>query len=152
MMRTTLIILTVFLFITVALNAYAERESVAPLIGSHFGEIVMIEAEFIAKPNTFRDQNIVSEPFLLSIYAVNGRVLKEPVVMEYDADTGMAGLESGKRYRLTAYETLSTEGYPRGWKEEASQFEYRLIHRIVIRPVGNGTGHTSEPVADRSAR
>jgi len=118
------------------LNACAEpeKETVVPLIGSRFGEIVRIEAEFIPKANTYHDQNIVKEPFLISVLVVNGQSLKKPIVMEYRSSGKVPEFKNDKRYQLEAYETIYVEGAVRGWDDEIAQVDYQICHVIVIRP------------------
>ena len=67
--------LTTIVFLVMVLTASAEKEAIVPEIGSRFGEVVRVEAEFIEKPNTYHHQNIVKEPFLISVIAVNGQAL-----------------------------------------------------------------------------
>ena len=126
--------LTTIVFLVMVLTASAEKEAIVPEIGSRFGEVVRVEAEFIEKPNTYHHQNIVKEPFLISVIAVNGQALTKPIEMEYSADTKSAIFKKGTRYQLEAYETIYIEGRPRGWDELVSQVDYHIIHRIVIRP------------------
>ncbi len=132
--------LIVGILLTMALNANAEPEAIVPQFGVRFGEIVRIEAEFVSKPKTYHDQNIVKEPFLISVIAVNGHSLKKPIVMEYRATKEMSGLKEGKRYLLDAYEDIYTFGDPSGWEKEISQFNYRVIHQLIVKPATQTNG------------
>ena len=115
------------------MSANAEKGTVTPKIASRFGEVITIEAEFVEKPNSYHAQNFVKEPFLISVVAVNGQSLSKPIVMEYSASSKEPVFKKGVRYTLEAYETIYPLGDPKGWNKLASQVDYRIVHRIVIR-------------------
>jgi len=125
-------IIAVVLFAMV-MSANAEKGTVTPKIAPRFGEVITIEAEFVEKPNSYHAQNFVKEPFLISVVAVNGQSLSKPIVMEYSASSKEPVFKKGVRYTLEAYETIYTLGDPKGWNKLASQVDYHIVHRIVIR-------------------
>lgn len=130
MMKTFL----TFLLLSLSLNVPADKEAITPYVGERFGDVVTIEAEFIEKPNTYHHQNMVQEPFLVSVLKVNGTTLEEPITMEYVTGHQRAGFKLGTVYQLKAYETIYDIGIPGEWSDEVvSQIDYRLIHRLIIK-------------------
>jgi hypothetical protein len=106
-----------------------------------------IEAEFVAKSNTYHDQNLVKEPYLIYVTSVNGQSLEKPIVMEYQRDPATAAFRSGRRYHLKAYETIHAIGVPRGWSEYPEQIDYQVVHRLVVKETeGRPGGQGMKPV------
>src|SRR5690242_16600582 len=65
------------------------QEAIRPLVAKEFGKPVVVNAEFVAKSNTYYEQNIVVEPFTLKVISVDGRRLKREVLIEYKFEAGM---------------------------------------------------------------
>jgi hypothetical protein len=124
-----------------AATTYAQ-EAIRPVVASEFGKPITIRAEFVAKPNTYYDQNIVSEPYSLKVVEVEGRELKQPVLIEYRFHR----FQIGKRERdqierpgimqtFEAYEslyqpTMFTPWLPGGVQGGA----FVLVHILYVRP------------------
>src|SRR4051794_28504851 len=53
------------------------QEMVRPRVAKEFGKPIVVKAEFVAKPNTYYHQNIVKEPFILKVIAVDGQRLEQ---------------------------------------------------------------------------
>ena len=116
----------------VSLTSFGKKQSIKPLVADQFGKIIAIEATFIEKPNDYHSQNIVKEPYLLSVVSVNGQKLSKPIIIEYISSPEIPKIKTGQKYTLQAYETIYTWGEPRNWVE-MSQFDYQIIHRLIIR-------------------
>ena len=67
-------------------SACIGQELVRPKVAKEFGKPIVVTAEFVAKSNTYFDQNIVKEPFRLKVITVDGRKLKKEVLIEYQFD------------------------------------------------------------------
>ena len=98
-----------------------------------------MKAEFVPKANTYYSQNIVREPYTLKAVAVNGRTLKEPVVIEYKLlvdEKSRAKIEQlGIPVVLEAYETLYQPPMATPWLGELEQgMDFALVHLLVVRP------------------
>lgn len=114
------------------------QECVRPLVAGEFGNPVAVTAEFVAKPNTYYAQNIVKEPFLLRVISVDGRALKDVVVIEYllEADSSeKKKLErAGIVQEFEAYETLYQPDFATPWLGEWEQgMSFALNHLLHIR-------------------
>jgi len=117
------------------------QEIVRPLVAPTFGKPVVVTAEFVEKPNTHHAKNIVRAPFYLKVVSVNGRVLKEAVVIEYflEAKGEEAKLErTGVVHKFEAYETLYQPISAGPWLGEMEQgSEFSLKHLLHIRVMKN---------------
>lgn len=126
----------ILLCLALPIHALAERQVLSPAVAERFGEIVEIEAVFVAKPNTYHAQNMVDEPYFLRVERISGKAVDPPVTIEYryDAPPGATPVfVAGKSYRLKAFETLSPLGAPRGWGNEAAQLDFQIMRRLVIK-------------------
>jgi hypothetical protein len=101
------------------------------LLGVPFGQICDIKAEFIDKPNTYYAQNMSKAGYYLRILEINGIKLAKPLVAE-PVYTDIRP-QKNKTYKFRAYETIRSEGEPRGWSGLVQQFDYTIGHRIVIK-------------------
>lgn len=108
------------------------REAIVPVVADKFGQVIEIEGEFAPKRNTYFEQNVVTEPSLLKVLAVDGRQLRDPVLIEYAIENG-SEIEREGRFRMRAYETIYTDGTPSGWGNLPDQFTYTIRHRAVIK-------------------
>jgi hypothetical protein len=107
------------------------KEAVRPFIAEKFGKVITVEGVFVEKRQTYHDQNIVQEPYLLRVLAVDGKDLETPVTIEYLAGNGR--VENGVKYRMKAYETVYTMGAPAGWNKEPSQVVYYIYRQLIIK-------------------
>lgn len=116
------------------------QEVLRPIVAPEFGKPVIVAAEFVAKPNTYYDQNLVSEPFMLNVVSVDGRRLKEAVLIEYRLETGKKerkGMErTGVLMEFEAYETVYQSAFANPWLKTGEQgMAFTLFHVLHIRPM-----------------
>jgi hypothetical protein len=137
----------------------AAQEVLRPVVAPKFGESVIIQAEFVAKPNDYYSQNIVPEPYILSVISVDGMKLKAPVLIEYMLEVGKkdhSQLERlGATFTFEAYETVHQTGRPGPWMEEMEQGRGFVLENLLhIRPVkrrANQPPETTSPVVTPAA-
>ena len=72
--------------------------------------------EFVEKSNTYYSQNFVKAKWFAKVKAVNGKPLKEPIVMEYRSHE--KEFEKGSTLTLRAYEDIESFGVNREWEGE----------------------------------
>lgn len=106
------------------------ENSIKSRLGIPFGDICIIKAEFIDKPNDYYAQNISKSKYYLKIIEINNNKLSEALIMEPVYENGK--FEKNRIYTLRAYETIKSEGEPRGWTDELQQFNYYIKHNIII--------------------
>ena len=99
---------------------------------------VIVTAEFVAKPKTYYNQNIVKEPFSLKVLSVDGRVLKEAVIIRYFLEADKKEERKLERIGLVqefeAYETLRQPISATPWLGEREQGTgFYLEHLLHIR-------------------
>jgi hypothetical protein len=116
----------------VSLSAWGNYQIIKPIVADRFGQVIAVEASFIDKPNDYHSQNIVKEPYLISIIKVNGKTLPAPIIMEYISVSDLSMAKKGQKYKFEAYETVYTWGEPFEW-DQINQSNYQIIHRMVIR-------------------
>lgn len=113
------------------------KDTIKPILGQSFGEILSVDVEFIEKGNTYFEQNVVESPFLAKIAAVNGVNLKEPIIIEYVVDKHLFEeapcFKTGVKYSLKCYEDIYSMGNPIDWSTTPNQFNYEIHHRIFLR-------------------
>ncbi|HWA26141.1 MAG TPA: hypothetical protein VG734_10795 [Lacunisphaera sp.] len=116
------------------------QEAIRPAIASESGNPVVVQAEFVAKPNDYYSQNMVVEPYALKVVAVNGRALEQPVLMEYNLH--LQGKERARIERrgsvatFEAYESLYQPGIATPWLADGQQGRaFALVHVLHIRPL-----------------
>jgi hypothetical protein len=132
--------LTLLLVGLVALARFAQAQAVIrPVIAPEFGKQITVKAEFVAKSNDYHSQNMVREPYTLKVVAVNGRTLKEPVLIEYKLQ--LDGKARAKIEQLStpmlleAYETLYQPPGATPWLGELEQGStFGLVHLLCVRP------------------
>src|SRR3974390_2553021 len=124
-----------YIFATlVAWVSFAQAQAVIrPIIAAEFGKQIVVQAEFVAKPNDYYSQNMVTEPYMLKVVAVNGQPLKEPVVIEYklEADKRSAAKVEhlGAVVTLDAYESVYQPSPATPWLGTGEQgTTFALIH------------------------
>jgi len=112
---------------------FASDYSIKSLLGIPFGEICVIKAELVDKPNTYYAQNISHAEYYLKVHEINNRKLSEPLIVEPEYDH--LKFEKNKFYILKAYETIQSQNEPRHWtkSKRAKQVNYLIIHKIVIK-------------------
>jgi len=93
--------IAITLLVTVWLHTLRAADHISPDLGVNFGTVVSLEVEFVEKPNTYIDQNLIKTPFLARILVVNGEPLKTPVNTEYISD--YTQFEKNRRYHLKGY-------------------------------------------------
>jgi hypothetical protein len=108
----------------------AAENSVKGLLGVAFGQICTIKAEFIDKPNDYYAQNVSGAKYYLKIIEINGSKLSHPLIVEPGNLNFKA--EKYKIYSLRAFEIIQSVGTPKGWTDEAQQFDYHIQHKIEI--------------------
>jgi hypothetical protein len=112
---------------------------VRPIVATEFGKPIVVRAEFVAKPNDYYSQNMVTEPYMLKVVAVNGQPLKEPVIIEYKlhADKGGAAKveHRGTVVTFEAYESVYQPSTATPWLGAGEQgTTFALIHVLHVRP------------------
>lgn len=106
---------------------------IKPRVGPSFGEVFVATVEFVAKENSYIEQNIVKEPWLAKVISVNGVKLETPIVIEYALDAGT--VTKGRNYEFKAYEDIYRLGSPRNWDDEIAQIDYHIRHRLLLKPI-----------------
>ena len=130
-------ILCLFALLACSLTCQAQ-EAIRPKVAPAFGRPVVVRAEFVSKPNDYRSQNIVSEPFNLKIIAVDGKALKHPVIIEYrlhlrDSDKKRIELLALPQ-TFEAYEFIYRPPQTGPWLEEGMQgSDFALVNILHIR-------------------
>jgi len=127
-----------FLIFLTAFATTQAQETVRPSVASEFGKQITVQAEFVAKMNTYYAQNLVSEPYMLRVVAVDGRQLQQPVLIEYRLQgekKKRAGIERlGKVQTFEAYESLYQPTVANPWLAEREQgMAFALIHVLNVR-------------------
>jgi hypothetical protein len=125
----------------VFLTAFATtqaQEAVLPSVAPEFGKQVTVQAEFVAKSNTYYAQNLVSEPYVLRVVSVDGRHLPEPVLIEYrllaEKKKRPKIERSGIVQTFEAYESLYQPAFASPWLAEGEQgMAFALIHVLNVR-------------------
>ena len=135
-MKTTAILITIWLLNLCCFG----QESVRPCVAVEFGKPILVTCKFVAKPNTYYDQNWVSEPYTLKVISVNGQALKEAVLIEYklvgDRKTIKGVEKAGTVREFEAYETLYQPHSSTPWLAEGEQgMSFYLNHLLHIRLV-----------------
>ena len=131
-------LVSMFTFIIAIVTASRAQEIVRPSVAASFGKQVVVHAEFVAKPNTYYAQNLVSEPYTLRVLAVDGLELREPVLIEYRLVTVSAQRSKIERLggiqKFEAYETLYQPAIATPWLPEGEQgMRFVLVHVLNIR-------------------
>jgi hypothetical protein len=129
---------TLAFFFCVAVQTLLAQESIKPKIASEFGKHITVQAEFIPKPNDYYSQNIVAAPYTLKVFAVDGRKLKEPVIIEYNLHAEKKSRTKierlGASLTFEAYESLYQPGFARPWLAPGEQgMGFALIHVLHVR-------------------
>ncbi len=129
-----------FVFLGIACPFCFGKECIQPFVAAAFGEPVVVTAEFVAKPNTYYDRNIVNEPFYLKVISVDGRVLKEAVFIQYLFEADKKDEKKLERVDVVqefeAYETLYQPISATPWLGELEQGSgFYLKHLLHIRAV-----------------
>ncbi|MCI5135911.1 MAG: hypothetical protein D3920_12755 [Candidatus Electrothrix sp. AW2] len=112
------------------------QECIRPFVADAFGKPVVVTAEFVAKSKSYYDQNIVREPFSLKVFSVNGRVLKEAVIIRYFLEADKKKERKLERAGLVqefeAYETIrqpiSATPWLRKWEQGTGFYLEHLLH------------------------
>ncbi len=127
------------LFALVAVNTPVRaQEVVRPEVAREFGKPFTVRAEFVAKPPTYYDQNVVMEPYALKVISVDGRELKQPVLIEYRLP-----VEKKQRIQIErpgivrtfeAYESLYQPALATPWLPAGEQGQaFALVHVLYLR-------------------
>ena len=120
--------------------SFAQAQAVVrPIIATEFGKQIVVRAEFVSKPNDYYSQNMVPEPYMLKVVAVNGQTLKEPVIIEYKLHAekgGAAKVEHlGAVVIFEAYESVYQPSTATPWLGAGEQgTSFALIHVLHVRP------------------
>jgi hypothetical protein len=107
------------------------KESITPRVAEKFGEVFDVTIEFVEKPNDYYAQNMVEAEWYAKVKAVNGTVLKEPLIIEYRCPGGK--FAKGSTVTVRAFEDLESDGLNREWDGVARQFSYGIIRFLRIR-------------------
>lgn len=115
------------------------QEAIRPRVAAEFGQPVTVQAEFVAKSETYYAQNLVPEPYALKVIAVNGRSLKEPVLIEYKLQAGEKQRTKvervGEVMTFEAYESVYQPAFANPWLGAGEQgMSFTLIHVLYVRP------------------
>jgi len=142
-MKSLLLLLT-FCSVVVCSSVQA-KDSITPALSERFGEVFEATIEFVEKPRTYYAQNFVKVKWYAKVTAVNGKALKEPVVMEYRC--GDLKFKKGSTVTLRAYEDIETFGQNREWDGVVRQYEYSISHFLRVREIPK-----SKDAAGKSAK
>ena len=131
------------------------QDVLRPAVAPKFGEPVTVQAKFVAKPNNYYSQNIIPEPYMLSVIAVDGAKLKAPVLIEYKLEVGNRDRSKWERlgvvFTFEAYETIYQTGQPGPWMEEWEQGRgFYMENLLHIRPVKRRANQALEPTGSTS--
>lgn len=127
-MKTLLLFALTSCFLCLATQA---RESLSPMLSDKFGDVFDVTLEFVEKPSSYYAQNIVKARWFAKVKAVNGRSLKEPIVMEYRGDD--ESFQKGSTLTLRAYEDIESSGINREWDGVVRQFNYSVSQFLRVR-------------------
>jgi hypothetical protein len=93
---------------------------------------------FVAKPNDYYSQNLISAPYLLRVDAVNGTKLSRPVDIEYvlEAMPAVVGAleKPGVHMEFEAYESVYQPRVASPWLEGEQGMAFALLPILHIRP------------------
>ncbi len=133
LMSVQRLVFAIGLILLQVLPGFAQDVSIQSLLGVPFGQVCQLGGKFVEKPANYYAQNVSQAEFYLEISEINGRVLPEPLLVE-PVCQGFSP-EPGKLYQLKAYETIASQNEPENWSDDqlARQFNYSIIHRIVVR-------------------
>lgn len=139
----------ILLAVLLSISTYSSaQEVIRPRVAPAFGKVILVKATFVEKPNDYYSQNIIRAPYVLRVAAVNGKELKEAVLIEYVLDLTQEERlhleELGRVNEFDAYETVYQQGVPAGWTGGIEQFYFSFRHKLHVKPVGKGTP-TAEP-------
>lgn len=111
----------------------AFESSLKSLLGIPFGQICIIKAEFVEKPNTYYAQNISHADNYLKIYEINNLKLSKPLTVEPEYKN--MEIIKNKIYIFKAYETIQSQNEPMNWSNSniSQQFNYLIIQKVVIK-------------------
>ena len=101
------------------------------MLSDKFGDVFDVTIEFVEKPNDYYSQNIVKSKWFAKVKAVNGKPLKEPIVMEYRGDD--KSFQKGSTMTLRAYEDIESSGINREWDGVVRQFNYGISQFLRVR-------------------
>ncbi len=101
------------------------------MLSDKFGDVFDVTVEFVEKPNDYYSQNIVEAKWFAKVKAVNGKTLKEPIVMEYRGDD--QSFQKGSTITLRAFEDIESSGINREWDGVVRQFNYSISHFLRVR-------------------
>lgn len=101
------------------------------MLSDKFGDVFDVTLEFVEKPSSYYAQNIVKARWFAKVKAVNGRSLKEPIVMEYRGDD--ESFQKGSTLTLRAYEDIESSGINREWDGVVRQFNYSVSQFLRVR-------------------
>ena len=127
-MKNLLLLVFCSSFICLAVQA---QESLSPKLSKKFGEVFDVTVEFVEKSNTYYSQNFVKAKWFAKVKAVNGKPLKEPIVMVYRSHE--KEFEKGSTLTLRAYEDIESFGVNREWDGEVMQTNYGISHFLRVR-------------------
>lgn len=135
MIRTLYIGLLLLIIFCFPAFSMTSETSIKSLLGVPFGEICIIRAEFIDKPNTYYAQNMSQAGYYLKITEINKRKLPEPLIAEPVYKN--INIQKNKVYTLKAFETIQSQHEPSGWANSdiAAQFYYNIIQKVVIKEI-----------------
>ena len=127
-----------FVFLTAFATTQAQ-EAVRPSVASEFGKQITVQAEFVAKSNTYYAQNLVSEPYVLRVVSVDGRQLQQSVLIEYRLVTEKKERSKIERAGIVqtfeAYESLYQPAFSTPWLADGEQgMSFALVHLLYVRP------------------
>ncbi|MFC7336576.1 hypothetical protein ACFQY0_05250 [Haloferula chungangensis] len=109
--------------------AWAEKQVIEPMLGDKFGVAMVVELEFVEKPDTYFAQRIIKTEWMAKVISLDGKALKVPVEIEYASNKD--SFKKGVCYRFLAYEDVYSHGPPKGWMA-MQQFNYGIRHRLVL--------------------
>lgn len=141
------------LLLTLSLNLLClmvqAKESITPLVAEKFGEVFDVTVEFVEKPNEYHAQTIVEAKWYAKVKAVNGKTLKEPIVMEYRSDD--QSFQKGSTMTLRAYEDIESTGINSEWDgEKLRQFPYYINRFLCVRILDKSEHTQTEQNATRA--
>jgi len=147
-MRTMLKLLPVLLCGVVC----SAQEVIRPVVAKSFGAPCVVKAEFVAKDNSYYDQNMVSEPYTLKVTTVDGRPLKTAVLIAYRLEAKPSDAKKIRRtgvvLELEAYETLVQPINATPWLADPETrlvkqgTAFSLEHVLHIRPLKKNPGES----------
>ena len=117
------------------LSTLNAKETISPKVADKFGEVFVATIEFVEKPKTYLALRIVDEPFFAKVKSINGKPLKESIVIEYRSDD--KSFKKGETLILKAYEDVESLGGNEEWTGRITQISYRMRHFIHIKRLAN---------------